>query len=97
MGSLEFTVQGEQAIFTGDLTRKTVTKGVERKSARLVGGSALTLNFENVAKVDTAGLAWLLVLVEKAEKNNCQLSLKGVPSGLVKLAKLSAADSFLPL
>jgi|TARA_B110000881_G_scaffold216104_1_gene231175 phospholipid transport system transporter-binding protein len=88
-------------IFTGELTRHTVPNIPDQLSNSLFKHGALNtcsivLEFKAVTKIDTAGLAWLLLQVEHARAANCQLHFASLPSALIKLAQLSAVDEFLP-
>lgn len=55
----------------------------------------IQISLANTTQVDTAGLAWLLLLIETAQKVNCQLSFVHLSDDLLKLAQLSAVDDFL--
>ena len=44
-----------------------------------------------------AGLAWLINAVRDAKQNGVSMSLYKMPEKLRKLAKISDADSFLPV
>ena len=50
-----------------------------------------------VNQIDTAGLAWILLLIELAAAKSCDISLMNLPDDLLKLAKLSAVDTLLPI
>ena len=95
--SIKFTLSDEGGQLSGELTRHTVPKLSNKVVKQLIANSAIILDLKQVKKVDTAGLAWLLALVEQAQVNACQLTLTHLPSDLIKLAKLSAVDDFLPL
>ena len=90
---------------SGELTRHTVPKLANKPATMLFNQiikqaqqqNVFILDLNDVVKVDTAGLAWLLAQVEIAQANACQLTLAHLPSELIKLAKLSAVDSFLPI
>ena len=56
----------------------------------------MIVNLSQVQKVDTAGLAWILYIVEQAILNTCQLTFTHIPQDLLKLACLSGVDSFIP-
>ena len=93
-----FCKQKEQRIFfSGDLTRETIDTIFEQKTLNLLHSSYIELDFEEVQQIDTAGLAWLLMMVEKAQQNSCQIALFKTPTNLMNLAKLSAVDCFLPI
>jgi ABC-type transporter Mla MlaB component len=48
-------------------------------------------------RADSAGLAWLINAVRDAKQNGVSMSLYKMPEKLRKLAKISDADSFLPV
>lgn len=87
----------DKAIISGILTRETITRVFEKKSKEIVNHKEITLDLANVIQVDTAGLAWLLMLIELASNKACKISLINLPEDLVKLAKLSAVDNFLSI
>jgi len=91
------TLKSSAIQFTGDLTRHTVMASVLKKMPSLTQSASLTLDLSKVSKVDTAGLAWLLMMVETALKRNCQLQLDNLPDDLLKLAALSGVTEFLPV
>ena len=95
--SIKFTPSEEGGQLAGELTRQTIPKLPNKAVRKLISNSPIVLDLKQVKKVDTAGLAWLLALVEQAELNACQLTLTHLPSDLIKLAKLSAVDGFLPI
>jgi len=97
MTGINFTQQNELVVFQGELTRETVEKNFEKKTTHLLRATKLTIDLAQVSHIDMAGLAWLLIMVEHAQKNTCELILQNLPANLLKLAKLSAVDSFLPI
>jgi len=97
MPIIKITQQTSQLILAGELTRKTVTKSFEKKSRQLLSNHINTLSLAAVSKVDTAGLAWLLMMLEQANRQAIALQFIDIPQELTKLAKLSAVDSFLPI
>lgn len=89
--------EADIVIVSGILTRETITRAFEKKYRNLINSNEITLDLANVNKVDTAGLAWLLMLIELADQHDCKLSLINLPEDLLKLAKLSAVDILLPI
>lgn len=55
----------------------------------------LTLNFSQVERVDTAGLAWLLKFMGEARQTGQSVNLQELPAQLFKLAKTSGVDQLL--
>jgi phospholipid transport system transporter-binding protein len=86
-----------KAIISGVLTRATITRAFDKKYRKLIAGDEVTLDLAKVSKIDTAGLAWILMLVELATHNTCNMVLINLPEDLLKLAKLSAVDTLLPI
>ena len=97
MTAINFTQEKELVVFRGELTRETIDKRFEKKTVLLLSSTLLILDLANVERIDMAGLAWLLIMVEQAQKKSCELTLKNPSLSLLKLAKLSAVDSFLPI
>jgi phospholipid transport system transporter-binding protein len=90
--------QAEQtAIFSGALTRATITPVFDKKYRKLVDNERIIIDLAKVTQIDTAGLAWLLLLIELAASKACHISLVNLPKDLLKLAKLSAVDTLLPI
>lgn len=63
----------------------------------LKGAGACTVNLNDVERVDSAGLAWLINAVRDTNQNGVSMVFKHMPEKLVKLAKISNVDSFLAL
>jgi phospholipid transport system transporter-binding protein len=90
--------QAEQkAIFSGALTRATITPAFDKKYRQLVNNERMIIDLAKVSQIDTAGLAWILLLIELAANKACHISLVNLPDDLLKLAKLSAVDTLLPI
>jgi len=95
MKQLEFVQEGAKVTFSGALTLATIDSSFEKRSYKLLKTDQLTLDLSNILKVDTACLAWLLAMMEKSAKKNCQLTIDNLPKDLIKLAKLSSVDLLL--
>jgi phospholipid transport system transporter-binding protein len=93
---IEIKKQQEQLFLTGELTRKTVNSTFEKKAALLISKDITLLDLSAVSRIDTAGLAWLLLVLEQAKKQLHDIHFINIPQELIKLAKLSAVDTFLP-
>lgn len=87
----------KKAIFSGALTRATITRAFDKKHRQLVNQECIIIDLAKVTQVDTAGLAWILLLIELAISKACKISLVNLPDDLLKLAKLSAVDTLLPI
>jgi len=93
---LNLTLAGDKSTLTGELTRKTITRTFEKKSRNLCSSTRMAVDLSQVDKIDTAGLAWLLYVVEQAMQHSCQLTFTHVPKEILQLASLNGVDSFLP-
>lgn len=87
----------QKAIFSGALTRATITRAFDKKYRQLVNGESITIDLAKVNQIDTAGLAWILLLIELAITKSCIINLVNLPDDLLKLARLSAVDTLLPI
>lgn len=87
----------QKAIFSGALTRATITRAFDKKYRQLVENERMVLDLAKISQIDTAGLAWILLLIELAASKACHISLINIPDDLLKLAKLSAVDTLLPI
>ncbi len=87
----------QTAVFNGALTRATITRTFDKKYRKLVDSKRIIIDLAKVSQIDTAGLAWILLLIELAANKTCHLSLVNLPGDLLKLAKLSAVDTLLPI
>lgn len=93
--TLPSDLKANYGMLTGELTRHTVPQLTDKQSKQLLNKPLVTLDLSKVSKVDTAGLAWLLLQIELAQAKPCQLVFAHLPSELIKLAELSAVDDFL--
>ncbi len=92
------TVDINKGFISGPLNRDTVSCFERNYHQNLLEQSnkkTVALDLANITSVDTAGLAWLLLLLETAISIDCQLSFINLPDDLLKLAKLSAVDTFI--
>ena len=79
----------------GELTRHSVASHSLRQHKKLFQSEQLDFDLAKVKKVDTAGLAWLLSMIEYGNSKNIVISFSNLPSDLVKLAKLSGVEQFI--
>jgi len=96
VAQVTLTITGEESVVVGELIRTTITKSFEKESKKLFSSTKMVVDLSQIKKVDTAGLAWLLYIVEQAILNSCQLTFIHIPQDLLKLARLSGVDSFIP-
>ncbi len=80
----------------GELTLESVPLLKSQQIKEILTDTSVTVDLSLLTKVDTAGLAWLFLLLEKAQKNNCILTFQNASNDLLKLAKLSGVEQFLP-
>lgn len=80
----------------GELTRHSIDKKNQHSIEPYLEGNDIIIDLSSVTKVDTAGLAWLLSIVEKANVKHAELHFSHLSGELVKLAKLSGVDQFIP-
>lgn len=96
MSQIEVAIKGHISYLSGELIRQTVPTISVKQWRGYYKQTQVVIDLANVAKVDTAGLAWLLTQVEIAQANTCQISFEHLPSSLIKLAQLSSVDALLP-
>ncbi|WP_394221692.1 lipid asymmetry maintenance protein MlaB [Alteromonas gracilis] len=101
MRLLEVNDKGS-VIIHGHLDRDTLSKnfweslsGNERST--LIQNKTCVVDLSDVERADSAGLAWLINAVRDAKQNGVSMALRNMPEKLHKLAKISDADSFLPV
>lgn len=87
----------EKSTLTGQLTRQSIAGKQERTFAKLTKHQSQDIDLSGVSKFDTAGLAWLLALIEYANSKQTEITYSQVPIELVKLAKLSGVQALLPI
>jgi len=95
--TIEIKSEKNELVLSGALTHETVTSAFEKTSYALLVKKDHVLNLASVTKIDTAGLAWLLVMLEHAVSRSISLKFSHISKELMKLAKLTAVDSFLPV
>lgn len=93
----KLSLNNDCIVVSGLLTRDAISKGFEKKATELLSQPQLKVDLSAVERGDTAGLAWLLLLVEQANQRNVALQFINIPEDLQKLAKLSAVSPFLPV
>ncbi len=94
---ITLTITDNNSVLSGELTRQTVMQISKKSIKQLVAQQSLILDLQQITRIDTAGLAWLFYLLEKASSANCQLSFSNVPVKLNKLISLSGVEGFLPI
>jgi len=89
-------------IVHGQLDRDTLSKNFwetlsSGERSVLQQNKRCCVDLSDVERADSAGLAWLINAVRDAEQNGVSIVLNKMPEKLKKLAKISNADSFLPV
>lgn len=92
---LTIEIKDQVALLNGQLTSAAVAALKNKAHRDIVKTEQMVVNLKHVNDVDTAGLAWLLFLVEQAKRHKCQLSFADLPEDLLKLAQLSDVDELL--
>jgi phospholipid transport system transporter-binding protein len=97
MATVDWTYENGVATFQGELSIYTIDVAFEKKTKNSFHNKKVIIDLASITKVDTAGLAWLLCLIEEANKTKSEIIFQSIPQDLIKLAKLSAVDLFLPI
>ncbi|MFS1701732.1 lipid asymmetry maintenance protein MlaB [Alteromonas sp. AMM-1] len=86
----------------GALDRQSLTKdwwallsNADKQSYRQAG--ACTFDFSQVERVDSAGLAWTINAIRDGRAQGIKITLCNLPEKMLKLAKISEIDAFLPV
>lgn len=95
MNNIHFEKNNNVIFCDGQLTITNISKGVEKKLATLLDAKVTEIDLAKVTKFDTAGLALLLLAIEKSQLLNTKITFTNVSEEIHKLAKLSGVDSFL--
>lgn len=95
MSSLSLLTAQGQLLLKGDLTRDHISQVKVDEGLKFIKSGISTVDLSDILHVDTAGLAYLLLLLQEANKQNLSLNFIHIPLELEKLAKLSSVDSFL--
>ena len=85
-----FKVSGEMVFAT---TPRLLTEGMSLFSL----GGELILDLSGVVRSDSAGLALLLEWMDQAKRFGAKLRFRNVPDSLMGIARLSNAETLLPL
>jgi len=94
--TVTFNISNDEVRLVGNLTRDNVASISAKQVKEIIKKDVLKVNLSGIDKVDTSGLAWLFLLLEKAKKQSCQLVLIEMPEDMIKLANLSRVESLLP-
>lgn len=97
MSVVELIVNNDSVRIVGELSLITVPSLTRKRQRQLLKNSSVRVDLASIEKIDTAGLSWLFLLVEEANKSNCELEFINASAKLMKLAELSYVESLLPI
>ncbi|WP_394172723.1 STAS domain-containing protein [Thalassotalea litorea] len=82
---------------SGELTRKSIVGKQQKNFLSILVSNQQRVDLKALKKVDTAGIGWLLALIELAGEKQFEISYSNPPEELVKLARLSRVEQLLPI
>jgi phospholipid transport system transporter-binding protein len=82
---------------SGDLVIETVPSLLEQANSLFSKHRQIIIDFEDVPRVDSAGLALLLEWVEWAGSSGTGIQFRNLPEALIRIARLSNVEKLLPL
>jgi phospholipid transport system transporter-binding protein len=91
------TPEAKTLHLTGDLVIGAVTSLLNQANALFTQHGQVIIDFKDVPRVDSAGLALLLEWVEWSRSNGTSIQFENVPEALIRIAKLSNVEGMLPL
>lgn len=95
-----FTIEQQRVRLNANLDRETLRLNwwdmlTQQQKDLLVKQQHLEFIFSDDARLDSAGLAWLMNALRDAKSQGIEVHLYNVPPKLLKLAKISDLDSLL--
>lgn len=96
LNSLKINVDNNIVEIEGQLVRQCLNKSFVEQQTKALTENYNVIDLAKISKIDTAGLAWLLSLVEESNLSN-KVKFRNLPNELLKLSKLSGVESFLSL
>lgn len=91
---LNFEIKSDATVMVqGCLDRSTVPYAKLPYKDALAGASQLNLDLQQLEKIDTSGLAWLIDLLSQLQQQEIRLKLHNLPEQLVKLMTLGHVDN----
>lgn len=87
---------GEYQI-NGCMTHATVNQLLAKTSVALQSEKMWHLNFHQVTKVDSSGIALMLAWMRMAQAKNIPLKFSHLPQAMLDLARVSGVESLLPI
>lgn len=95
MSTLVINSHTDQVSLEGVLTVDTVAESLLAQV--FTGASSLTVDLSQLTRIDTAGLAWLVLMFKQANHTQTNVKLVHPSDALTNLAKLSDVDKLLGL
>lgn len=92
---LTYQVDGGDIKLGGFIDRFTVTTLIKAIDISKISCEHLVINFAEVQKVDTAGLAWILKVMAQAKQAGQSVALTTLPKQLINLAEISGVEQLL--
>lgn len=80
---------------SGQVNRYTVPELIAGIDINLLCKEQFIIDFSAVSQVDTAGLAWILKIMGQGRQSGQAVKLRGIPSQLTNLARISDVDNLL--
>ncbi|SET61069.1 STAS domain-containing protein [Thalassotalea agarivorans] len=92
---MQVNIDKHLALLSGELTRETVPHIKQGDFDKLLAQDNATIDFANVSRTDTAGLAWIFLQMSVANRLGGKLVLTHLSNDVLKLAKLSGVEALL--
>lgn len=81
---------------SGNLDNQSIVQNLFRYHAKkLAEMQTVCLDFSNIGKIDSAGLAWIVNAIRDAKQAQVTLTLLHLPNSTINLARLSNCDTLL--
>ncbi len=92
-----FKIEKKAATVTivGELTRHSIDNKNQNSIEPYLVDNDIIIDLSSVNKIDTAGLAWLLLIIEQSHAKRVKLHFIHLSDELIKLAKLSGVDTLI--
>ena len=96
MSSLSVDPENTVILVDGDLDKTTVTEE-RRVNLQLEAGQDYSLDLSELQRFDSAGLAFIINLINKHGQSGGTITLSNSPEQVLQLIELSELDDVLPL
>jgi len=81
----------------GEISFATVGEFERRIDSKLFAYPLIIIDFAEVSRADSAGLALLLAWVKMARSEKAKLSLENFPNQLLAIARVGGVEDLLPI